>query len=132
MNRLSTRLAKLEMARGVTEFPAPVAVVRSPFPAGDAQEWATGILDRIGCKAAVWVLEGAEFEALLPPLWISDETMPSDSDAERQWLAAGRTYPHVLIYGEPGGGALVERFESEAHERARRQELYKELEEQGG
>lgn len=122
--RLTTRLEKLEADRGARGGGLPVAVVQSPFPAGDPQEWALSILEEVGGCAGVWVVEGSERSVLLPPTDAhGEQSMPNDGEAERLWLDAGRTYPHILICGDGKGGMLVERFESEDHERQRVREM---------
>lgn len=124
MRRLSTRLEKLEAERRAKGGALPVAVVQSPFPADDPQGWALSILELVGGCAGVWVVEGAERKVLLPPTDASnDSAMRNDGDAERLWLDAATTYPHIVICGDGKGGMLVERFNSEAHERQRSREL---------
>lgn len=125
MGKLDSRLARLEAAQRDPASGLTVAVVEHPFPSGDKETWAIGILDRLGQLAAVWVLDGAAYRVLLPPT--DAHSMLYDSAAERMWLKAGKTYPHYLICGDGIGGMIAERLESEIHEHQRLRELAVEL-----
>jgi hypothetical protein len=110
MNRLETRLLKLERAAPFTDYP-PCAVIRAPFPADDREGWAERLLAELGWLGRglnVWVVDGPRQEVLLPITEYADLR----GDAERVWLEAGTHFPHIMLV-TAGGPVVVFYWEDE-------------------
>lgn len=123
MRQIERRLEQLEASSKARPAALTVAVVESPFPTGDSEQWALDIVERLDCAA--WVLEGPAFKVVLPPC--DALTIPDGGEQERVWLEACRTYPHFVICGDGEGGILTCHFESEQDER----EQWRSAQEQG-